>query len=1318
MKRPIITLGLIVCLFFEVAASLYRTYQTDDGLSHNSVWATMQDSRGFLWFGTNDGLNCFDGLNFKVYRRVRGDVHSLGNNFIHCLLEMPDGRILVGTKEGLYCYDRRKESFNHVNLDGSPYGADKNSIHCLLFDKNGDLWVGCYGQGIYCLSPDLKLRKHYKGGGLPSGFVTAMAFDLSGALWVGTGNAGMFKLDISSGLASHSPIMRSNVQSIYRSNDNTLWVGTSAEGLYHYDPLSGTIKHITDVTPVGTPVYNIKAITPYGANTLVMGSEGGLILLDCRTEKLRSFNDGKAYDNLPDNSIFAITLDSEGGLWLGSYFHGVCYRSPYINSFSFYTTDDNVGSYLPNDIVKHIVATADGKVMLTSSNRRIVIFDPSTKQMRNFPVEGLSDNVQDVMADGNRVWISDYDRGIIIAEYPSGRKERTYTRENGLPANVVNTMIKTGRGDIYVGTSSGAAVFDGSGFKGIRGLKNAAVMKIIEDYHGNLWFATHFHGLFCLSADGKIKNFRNNGNESSIPGNNLNNIFLDSRGKLWIGTEGEGLAMFNPESGKVERLFTESTGALPSNIIYSTQEDAYGNLWVSTGGGLVKISANDWMIHNFRYLEDLLKIHYSHNSSLCLNLGNMLFFGGSGGFIAFNPAEIKNNSKPPKLSLTSFYINGHQVKYEDGSSVINESIENVKDITLEASQSTFGFDVACLSYLSPGQNRVAYRFKGFDDEWKFLPGTDRHIEYMNIPSGDYTLKVKGVNNAGVWSKPLELKVRIERPFWASNMMLLAYAVLLILALYFIKRRVELAHRRKMVQFSYAKEKELYEAKIGFFTNIAHEIRTPLSLISAPLESIIKSGDGTDRTRNNLSVMKSNVERLLDLINQLLDFRKVESQLMRLNFHRSNVSEIVVNACMRYEEFATLNKIKIDYSQVDQGIECVIDAEAFKKIVGNLMSNAMKFAASRIAVFLKEDKVLKRLELMVVDDGPGIKEKDIERIFESFYQVDDHGKHPGTGLGLPLARSLAVMHYGSLEAKSDYGHGSCFILVIPTTLEADTTVAVKDAKNENIVVDDHHESSVEENNRSSVLIVEDNNELRRFIVDNLRDDYVVHEASNGIEAMELMENHNIDIIVSDIMMPGMDGIELCRAIRRNDNVAHLPVILLSAKTDVETKVEGLNVGADAYLEKPFSMEQLVAQISTILDNRRRMRENFIKSPLDYYKKAHTEDIHEKENAEFVEKLNQLILDNMTNPEFNIESLARMFCMSRSNFHKKVKSITGKTPNDYIRIIRLSRSVELLSSGRYQIVEVCYMVGFNTPSYFSKCFYEQFGKLPKDYVASNN
>lgn len=698
--------GIIICLLTVLTtwckASMYRIYQTEDGLSHNSVWAVMQDSRGFMWFGTNDGLNRFDGLNFKVYRRNETDSLSLGSNFIHCLHETKDGKILVGTKEGLYSYDSTTDKFHHISLDGKPYGTDKTSIHCLVPDSKGSIWVGCYGQGIYRLSPDLKVTGHYAGGKSPTKFVTTMVLDAEGTLWIGTDNAGLFRLDPTTGKISGTSLNKENIQSIFRQNNNTLWIGTAASGLYHYDPRNNAASNIT-IGNSSSPAKDIKAITPYNTGEVIMSSENGLLTLNYNKESLSQFGDSKAFDNLPDNSIFAITVDKEGGLWLGTYFYGVCYRSPRINAFSFFPVNkDNSGSAY-NNILHQFTTASDGNIIITSRNNGLSVFNPATNVLSNFNSGIRAENINAILSIGNELWLSNYGQGISVLSYPGGSVVRSYKQSDGLPSNIVNLFYRTSGGTIYVGTQKGAAVLKGNIFEEVPALKGAPVSGIIEDFRGNLWFATHFHGLYKLTTDGKIFNYKNiPTNTGSIPGNNINNIFLDSKGKIWIGTEGEGLAIFNPNTGKVEKRLSEATG-LPSNIIYASQEDELGNMWITTGGGLIKIGGEKYELQNFRYLENLLKIHYTHNSSLNSAADGKLYFGGSGGFITFNAKDISKNPVKPSVFVTSYNIDGKDM-------ILSKQHPS---IVMEAAESTLGIEVACLSYLSPEQNIIAYRLVGY-----------------------------------------------------------------------------------------------------------------------------------------------------------------------------------------------------------------------------------------------------------------------------------------------------------------------------------------------------------------------------------------------------------------------------------------------------------------------------------------------------------------------------------------------------------------------------------------------------------------------------
>ena len=1321
MKQLITT--LLIFLFLQPSwASLYRSYQVEDGLSHNSVWAVMQDKQGFLWFGTVDGLNRFDGNSFKIYKKQQGDSLSIGNNFIHCLKEDSHGHFLVGTKQGLYLFNRENETFSHVKLNNRSREGDDTSINYIMEDPDGNIWLGCYGQGIYVLGPDLQVRKHYMNKGNPgdisSNHIWCMVQDYNGVIWIGSDGGGLIRLDPKD--ERFTSIMHEGgfnltdptIYSLYCDMDNTIWVGTSVSGLYRCNFRTGKISNI--VFP-NRKILSIKAITAYSNNELVMGSDAGLIKVDCIQETISFINEGPAFDNITDKSIFSIAHDMEGGLWIGTYFGGVNYYSPYANKFAYYPGS---GEDTSKSIISYFAEESSDRIWVGTKNEGLSLFNPTKISFEPIQMQINYHDIQALMMDNDKLWISVYGKGVSVVDVHTNALLKRYSNntENSdlLISNIVNVIFKTSKGQIFFGTPEGVNCLDAETKKIslLERTKGIPVKAIMEDYNGSIWFAAHMHGLLHLSADGTWESFTHIPEDStSLMGNNVNCIHQDARYRIWVGTEGEGMGLFNPKTKKFEYILTEKMG-LPSNIIYAIQEDADGNIWVSTGGGLAQIDPETRSICTFRYIEDLIKLRYNLNCAL-RGRDNHLYFGGTNGFIAFSPKDIQNNEYKPPICLTGFQISGNEVTPGAAGSPLKESISMTQKIELEYNQAAFSFDFVCLSYLSPAQNKYAYKLEGFDTDWHYVTNGNNKAIYMNIPSGKYTFYVKGTNNNGVWcDNPVKVVVIVKRPFWLSNIMLLFYAILAVSAFTLLirryNRRLESINQDKMYKYKVEKEKEIYETKINFFTDMAHEIRTPLSLIVAPLENIILSGDGSQQTKSNLEIIKRNANRLLELVNQLLDFRKIEEDMFRLCFSKQNISEIVRNIHKRYVQYARLKNIELKLKEPEKDIVCVVDKEAMEKIIGNLLSNAVKYANSLITISMSTDNNL--LTISVEDDGPGIKSEFLDKIFESFFQIENNAQRTGSGLGLALSKSLVAKHKGNITAVSDYGHGCTLTFNIPMDIQVSISQLTEDKpEQEETCVPQTVIIGVE--GKLKIVLAEDNQELRSFLSSYLSDYLDVYEAQNGLEALQLIENENVDIIISDILMPEMDGLELCKAVKSDPAYSHLPFILLSARTDTATKIEGLNIGADVYMEKPFSSEQLRAQINSIINNRNSIRENFIKSPLDYYKQKSDGP---NGNTEFIEKLNVTILENLTNEDFSIDNLSEMFLMSRSNLHKKIKNIVGMTPNDYIKLIRLNQSAQLLATGKYKINEVCYLVGFNTPSYFSKCFYEHFGKLPKDFI----
>lgn len=1324
MKRFLSAVFLLLCLSVQAGSYTFRSYQMEDGLSQNCVWAVMQDRRGFVWFGTKDGLNRFDGETFKIYRRQQGDTASLGNNFVRALLEDAQGRFLVGTEQGLYLFDPRTERFGRIRLEQSE-GEAGATVNAMLEDHSGDIWLATHGQGIYRLDSQLQVKRHYdreatRKNSLPTGYIRALAQDGNGQIWVGTIGEGLALFDPDSEAFVrirhdlHDGINDNTVNSIFCDRDNKVWVGTSSGGLNCYNPRTGKTRH--HLNSEGREVLNIRAIQPFSEHELIMGSDNGLVLFEPETECFTLIGNDDATNNLTDKSVFCIARDREGSFWIGTYFGGVNYYSPALNRFSYHSLHSYRNS-LKGNIVSNFCETENGHIWISTNDGGISLFDPATSRFDNFSDRARLNlkyhNVQTLMLDREKLWIGLYSKGIDVLDVNTHRIAN-YSHDASDPGslndNSVFTIYKTSQGKILAGTAIGVNCYEPAEqrFSSLDRLNNVYVKHILEDHHGALWFATNDQGVYRLSEDGTWRLFTNNPRDTtSLSTNNVNCLYQDAKRRLWIGTEGGGLCLYNPGNDTF-RVIDERHG-LPNNVIYAIADDADGNLWASTNRGLVRFDPETGSVKTFGFADELQKIRYNYNCALRTS-DNKLYFGGTNGFVIFNPREISDNRTVPPVILTGFQIFNREMIPGAPSSPLTESIGTTRKIVLRHNQSSFSFDFKALSFISPGQNQYAYILEGFDKEWT-LVGNVHKAYYMNIPAGEYVFRVRGSNNDGIWNdEGVSITIRIKPPFWFSRFMIAVYLFTIIASLWWIirrhNRRIEMRNKEKLERFKIRKEKETYESKIRFFTNIAHEIRTPLSLITAPLENIILSGDGTPQTKANLEVVERNTNRLLELVNQLLDFRKIEDNMFKLDFRNHDAVEIVRRAYEQYRHSARLREIEMTLECGRHRIECRLDAEALYKIVSNLLSNAIKYARHRIDITI--DRKGEELVIAVHDDGPGVESLHKEKIFEPFFQVDNETNktEAGSGLGLALSQSLASRLGGEISVASQPAAGSTFMLRIPITLCHEVIPPKADEANEPVIRTPS--KAVETGIR--ILIVEDNKELREFMVNNLEERYDISEAGDGISALRIVEQESVDMIISDILMPGMDGLELCHALKSDPAYSHIPLILLSAKTETSVKIQGLESGADVYMEKPFSMAQLKAQIRSIQENRNRIRECFVNSPLQYFRQG----VERNETTEFLEKLNDIILQHLSSKEFSIDSLSKEFSMSRSNFHKKIKSLTGMTPNDYIKLIRLNKAAQLLSSGSYKINEVCYMVGFNTPSYFSKCFFEQFGKLPKDFV----
>ena len=697
-----------------------------------------------------------------------------------------------------------------------------------------------------------------------------------------------------------------------------------------------------------------------------------------------------------------------------------------------------------------------------------------------------------------------------------------------------------------------------------------------------------------------------------------------------------------------------------------------------------------------------------------------IYLGSIDGFVAFNPKNFSENKSLPSIVITDFLLFGKDVYVGEPGSPLEKSITFSDELVLQSNQNSFSFRLAALDFQAPKMSKIMYKLDGFDADWLTV-GESPIVTYSNLRYGNYTFRVKVSNSDGVWNEEgITLSIHILPPFYFSIWAYFVYALLIVgcsvyTFLYF-KRRSNRKHRRQMEKFEQEKEREVYHAKIDFFTNVAHEIRTPLTLIKGPLENIILKKQVDAETREDLNVMKQNTERLLNLTNQLLDFRKTESQGFRLNFAKCNITEVLKETHVRFTSLAKQKGLEFTLQVPEKDFYAHVNQEAFTKIISNLLNNGMKYAESYVHVMLEipetDDDNLFRIR--TVNDGVIIPDEMKEEIFKPFVRFNEQedGKvTTGTGIGLALSRSLAELHQGTLAMETGE-ESNIFCLTLPVVQDMTITLTPEAEVEIDRVNEIPAEQAGRKDNRPTVLVVEDNPDMLTFVVRQLSRDYTVLTATNGAEALKVLDGNYVNLVISDVVMPVMDGFELCKTIKSDLNYSHIPVILLTAKTNIQSKIEGMELGADAYIEKPFSVEYLQACASNLIQNREKLRQAFAESP---FIAANTMALT-KADEEFIKRLNEVIQINYANPEFSMDDMADNLNMSRSNFYRKIKGVLDLSPNEFLRLERLKKAAQLLKEGENRVNEICYMVGFNSPSYFAKCFQKQFGVLPKDFVNS--
>ncbi|RZK21065.1 MAG: hybrid sensor histidine kinase/response regulator [Pedobacter sp.] len=1316
MKQLLISLLLFLMVNAPTFSQSYtfRHYQVENGLSYNSVICSIQDKKGFLWFGTKDGLNRFDGYIFKTFRNDPDNPKSLKSNFIHALFEDKTQQIWVGTLNGLYRYDPVNESFDLIT-------ATRNEdIRDVRLDEQGNVW---YIAGLMLCKYNQQTKKLVKYEHRIHPGATSISITASGDLWVSTNDGFIQRYNkIGNTFESYSVFDKSSptisgwIEKLHDTRKGYFLIGTSNQGVKVFDQKSLTYKDLNIKNPDRTALY-ARSFLEKNDEEYWIATESGLFLYNMVTgtySNLRhEFNNPYS---ISDNAVYTLTKDKEGGVWAGTYFGGINYHSNQPVVFDKYFPKEGAGN-LSGHAVREICNDSKGNIWVGTEDGGLNKLIQPANLFKHFKPTGdntgiAHTNIHGLIAVGNELWIGTFERGLDVIDINSGKVIRHYRAgpgTNEMKSNFVESFLKTRAGTLFVGTASGLYRYDklGDQFDIVSEVPaDIHYSNLLEDNEGTIWAASLRSGLYFYNP---IKNTsgsftRDEQNKNSISSNAINSIFIDSKMSLWVCTE-NGLNKINRKNNKIYRY--SSKDGFPSDVFYEILEDQRKNLWISTSRGLACFNPSNENIKTYTKANGLLSDQFNYSSAFKDSSGKM-YFGSLKGMISFSPDQFRENYFVSPVYITGFQVFNKELEINRKNSLLTQSISFTKEIRLPHDQSTFSIDFAALGYTSPETTEYRYMMEGLDKHWIYLK-SNRKVYFTNLSPGTYTFKIMASNSFGAWNQgSTELKIIVDPPIWASVYALFLYSMAFILFVYLIicfwRKRLADKQIRKAELWESNKQKELYDSKLEFFTYVTHEIRTPLTLIKGPLEDVIKNSGEAPSIKDSLLTVRKNTDRLLELTDQLLDFRKTETNGFSLSFIVVNINQLLEENCFRYKSEMANKKLELDIKFSEKPLLAFADPEAINKILSNLIDNAVKYAKTKIFInVVLHDEVF---EIAIKSDGEIIPENLHDKIFEPFYRLELNKDQRGTGIGLPLARSLAELHQGTLQLSITDDEFNLFSLILP---RRDHDL-VKTNKNLTGLEDDENEAVQKQ--KPVILLVEDNVEIREFIAGKLSKKFQVLQVGNGADALNLIQQTSIHLIVSDVMMPIMDGYALCNAVKNNLEYAHIPLILLTAKSTLQSKIEGLESGADAYIEKPFSPDHLLTQIQNLLASRDKIKNYFATSPL-----AHVNSMaYNKSDEAFLDQLNKIILENISNKSLDVELLAELMNMTRPTFYRKIKAISNLTPHELITITRLKEAAELLVVEDFKIMKIASMTGFGSQAHFARSFSKQFGMSPTEFVHS--
>ncbi|MEI7423292.1 MAG: two-component regulator propeller domain-containing protein [Prolixibacteraceae bacterium] len=1316
-------------------------YSQEQGLSNNQIHCVLQDKKGWMWIGTSQGICRFDGYRFTVFKNDPDDSTSLKGNLVRTIFEDRKGQLWVGTENGgLNKFDREKENFKHYFYHTEPTLLKDVSVTAIQEDPEGNLWVGTV-QHLYKIENESKIQI-IKPLNIPdfTEFFRIIRLDHSGKVWLGT-NHGLFLYNVASNTATNIEVRKNipneEIWEISPEDEGTLWVGTYSGGMFSVDVSTNKVEQRI-IDPTNDRSNTVRAILKSTNGKYWIGTRGGLYLFDKLAGTIaKYYHDDREPRSLVNNSILCVSKDAKGNVWIGTRQGLNLLIEERINIQSFkampgdnrYLNNGEIYCFWLDQKEDLWVGTENGGVnILNRKTGRFSYLEPQ----KNNPNSLTSNCIKAILDDGKgNVWIGTYLGGLDVYNLKTGNFKHFRNipgDPNSLSDNRVWALLKDSNNDIWVGTTMGIDKYNQQfgGFIHYTNLvNNQQVNWISEDSDHCLW----------IGADALVI-YNPKDQKITRTGESTRSMLEDEKHRFWLTTLTHGIALYSKEKGIVE-YFNEKSG-LANNQALAILEDKEHFLWISTTNGLSKFDPDKKRFHNFYTQSGFLNDQFTYGASFKLPSGEMIF-GGISGFNIFDPAKIKSGEYFAPIVFTDLKILNKSVKIgKEGGGILTKCISETKEIELEFARNSVEVEFASFDFANIMGIQYSYYLEGFDHDWN-EPSTKRLATYTNLNPGTYKLHVKTVSADRQESKagPL-LTINVLPPVWQTwwfrILIFLTILGLVYWLINFLQNREKLKHNLVFEKIKARKLHELDMMKLRFYTNISHEIRTPLTLILGPLEKLRNNTVPEPEIKGHLDLMHRNANQLHQLINQLLDFRKMESGNLKLNLKRGDLVSFVAGTVSSFVKFAEEKEIELKFNALKKEIITNFDEDKIAKIMNNLLSNALKFTGKGGKVIVNislvfdaedqenpnESDEKRMIEITVKDTGIGIEPSNIEKIFNRFFQVDQDNAQSGTGIGLALTKELVKLHNGKIFVKSKPGKSSKFTVQLPYEDLAHALPSGEATPNEiqgiesSDAMSDEHALELSTAGQRIMLVVDDNADVRYFIRSHFSSGYQILEAKDGLEGWNVALKTIPNIIISDVMMPDMDGFEFCRKIRKDERTSHIPILLLTALGSREHEIEGLSQGADDYITKPFDLVILQTKIENILSVRQSLKQKYAGEMLLQPKNVMLSSPDER----FLQKAIDVIENNISDPDLDIDRFAVEIGVSRMQLYRKLNALTEMTVKEFIRNIRLKRAAQLLVQRKMNVSEVAYAVGFRDLSHFRKCFRQEFNMSASEYMEKHS